>query len=123
MFEEISKSFCIDVLRRFLKGYLEVCSEGYLEGFLQGYPQAYLEGNLECFLSFEYELGDDENPEDMDFSDEAIEQFESYHNYSGCGNTLNCNAEATANLILDSLRYFVLEYHIAIKFVNQNVNK
>lgn len=35
-----------------------------------------------------------------------------YHNYSGCGNTLNCNAEATANLILDSLRYFVLEYHI-----------
>ena len=35
-----------------------------------------------------------------------------YHNYSGCGNTLKCNTEATANLILDSLRYFVLEYHI-----------
>lgn len=35
-----------------------------------------------------------------------------YHNYSGCGNTFNCNHPIVAQLILDSLRYFVTEYHI-----------
>jgi glycogen debranching enzyme GlgX len=35
-----------------------------------------------------------------------------YRNYSGCGNTFNCNHPAAARLIVDSLRYFVTEYHI-----------
>ncbi len=35
-----------------------------------------------------------------------------YHNYSGCGNTFNCNHPAAQELILDSLRYFVKEYRI-----------
>ncbi len=35
-----------------------------------------------------------------------------YHNYSGCGNTFNCNNRAAMELILDSLRYFVTEFHI-----------
>lgn len=35
-----------------------------------------------------------------------------YHNYSGCGNTFNCNHPAAARLIVDSLRHFVMEYHV-----------
>ena len=35
-----------------------------------------------------------------------------YLNYSGCGNTFNCHNSAAMTLILDSLRYWVLEYHI-----------
>lgn len=35
-----------------------------------------------------------------------------YYNFSGCGNTLNCNAAIVRNHILDCLRYWVSEYHI-----------
>ncbi|KMT19791.1 hypothetical protein BVRB_1g008450 [Beta vulgaris subsp. vulgaris] len=33
-------------------------------------------------------------------------------NYSGCGNTLNCNHPVVMELILDSLRHWVNEYHV-----------
>ncbi|XP_043720663.1 isoamylase 3, chloroplastic isoform X2 [Telopea speciosissima] len=33
-------------------------------------------------------------------------------NYSGCGNTLNCNHPVVMELILDSLRHWVIEYHV-----------
>ena len=33
-------------------------------------------------------------------------------NYSGCGNTINCNHPVVSTLILDSLRHWVMEYHI-----------
>ncbi len=35
-----------------------------------------------------------------------------YANYSGCGNTLNCNHPVVRDLILDSLRYWVTEMHV-----------
>jgi glycogen operon protein len=35
-----------------------------------------------------------------------------YQNYSGCGNTLNCNHPVVRDLILDSLRYWVTEMHV-----------
>lgn len=35
-----------------------------------------------------------------------------YYNFSGCGNTLNCNNSIVRNCILDCLRYWVSEYHI-----------
>ena len=35
-----------------------------------------------------------------------------YMNYSGCGNSVNCNHPVTAQFILDSLRYWVLEMHV-----------
>lgn len=35
-----------------------------------------------------------------------------YFNYSGCGNTLNCNHPVVRNMILDCLRYWTSEYHI-----------
>lgn len=33
-------------------------------------------------------------------------------NYSGCGNTLNCNDASTLDLVLDSLRFWVSEMHV-----------
>lgn len=35
-----------------------------------------------------------------------------YYNFSGCGNTLNCNHPVVQNLILDCLRYWVTEYRV-----------
>ncbi len=35
-----------------------------------------------------------------------------YHNFSGCGNTLNCNHPVVRDLILDALRYWVIEMHV-----------
>ena len=35
-----------------------------------------------------------------------------YYNYSGCGNTMNCNYPIVRNCILDSLRYWVSYYHV-----------
>jgi glycogen operon protein len=35
-----------------------------------------------------------------------------YYNFSGCGNTLNCNHPIVQNFILDCLRYWVTTYHI-----------
>jgi isoamylase len=35
-----------------------------------------------------------------------------YHNFSGCGNSLNANHPVVVNLILDCIRYWVSEYHI-----------
>lgn len=35
-----------------------------------------------------------------------------FQNYSGCGNTLNCNHPIVRDMILDSLRYWVTEMHV-----------
>lgn len=35
-----------------------------------------------------------------------------YYNFSGCGNTLNCNNAVVRNMILDCLRYWVYSYHV-----------
>ena len=35
-----------------------------------------------------------------------------YKNYSGCGNTLNCNHPLVRNMIIDSLHYWVVEMHV-----------
>ena len=36
----------------------------------------------------------------------------SYYNFSGCGNTMNCNNPVVRECILDCLRYWVTNYHI-----------
>ncbi|MFM8330522.1 MAG: glycogen debranching protein GlgX [Candidatus Methylumidiphilus sp.] len=36
----------------------------------------------------------------------------SYMNFSGCGNTVNCNHPFVRNFILDSLRYWVMDMHV-----------
>lgn len=35
-----------------------------------------------------------------------------YKNYSGCGNTMNCNHPVVRNFILDCLRYWVVDMHV-----------
>lgn len=35
-----------------------------------------------------------------------------YYNYSGCGNTLNCNHPVVLRFIIDCLRYWVEEFHV-----------
>lgn len=35
-----------------------------------------------------------------------------FYNYSGCGNTMNCNHPVVREFIVECLRYWVLEYHI-----------
>jgi isoamylase len=35
-----------------------------------------------------------------------------YHNFSGCGNTLNCNHPVVRDFVLNCLRFWVAEYHI-----------
>ncbi len=35
-----------------------------------------------------------------------------YINYSGCGNTMNCNHPVVRNVVLDCLRYWVSAYHV-----------
>jgi len=35
-----------------------------------------------------------------------------YENYSGCGNTLNCNKSVVKMMIIDCLRYWVTEMHV-----------
>lgn len=35
-----------------------------------------------------------------------------YYNYSGCGNTLNCNHPTVRKMIVDCLRYWVTEFHV-----------
>ena len=35
-----------------------------------------------------------------------------YYNYSGCGNTLNCNHPQVRQFILECLQYWVLEMHV-----------
>ncbi|GMO14371.1 MAG: hypothetical protein Ta2A_24830 [Treponemataceae bacterium] len=39
-------------------------------------------------------------------------QKQYYKNYSGCGNSFNCNHPVVRDFILDSLRYWVLDMHI-----------
>lgn len=36
----------------------------------------------------------------------------SYQNFSGCGNTMNCNNPVVRSMVMDCLRYWVSEYHI-----------
>ena len=36
-----------------------------------------------------------------------------YYNFSGCGNTLNCNHPIVQQMILECLRYWVVNYHIS----------
>ncbi len=35
-----------------------------------------------------------------------------YYNFSGCGNTMNCNDPVVRNVVLDCLRYWVSTYHV-----------
>ncbi|XP_051124613.1 isoamylase 3, chloroplastic isoform X2 [Andrographis paniculata] len=64
--------------------------------------------------------GDDKNPYPISFRgiDNKVyymldlDNNAKFFNFSGCGNTLNCNHPVVMELILDSLRHWVVEYHV-----------
>jgi isoamylase len=41
-----------------------------------------------------------------------MDEAGNYYNFSGCGNTFNCNHPVTRELILEALRYWVIEMHV-----------
>lgn len=41
-----------------------------------------------------------------------LDETGDYRNYSGCGNTMNCNHPVVRKMILDSLHYFVINLHV-----------
>jgi len=76
---------------------------------------------IEVWLDVVYNHTGENGPAHPDFSfrplDEATfymvdEPSGHYKNYTGCGNTVNCNHPVVAELILDSLRYWASEYQI-----------
>ncbi|XP_077212723.1 isoamylase 3 [Tasmannia lanceolata] len=64
--------------------------------------------------------GDDDNPYTTSFRgiDNKVYYMldlnnnTQFLNFSGCGNTLNCNHPVVMELILESLRHWVMEYHV-----------
>lgn len=75
---------------------------------------------MEVILDVVYNHTAEGGPDGPDYSfrivDEDIfyvrDEAHGYHNYSGCGNTFNCNHPVTRQFILDSLRHWVTEYHV-----------
>jgi len=53
-----------------------------------------------------------DNPTYYCLTGPAAEPLRFYENYSGCGNTLNLTHPAVIRLVLDSLRYWVLQMHV-----------
>ncbi|MCB1109786.1 MAG: glycogen-debranching protein [Chlamydiia bacterium] len=86
-----------------LKALVKACHQAGIEVILD---VVYNHTNEGSFPEYYYSL------RGIDNASYYIVDANGYHNYSGCGNTLNCNHPAVAHLIVDSLRHFVEEYHI-----------
>lgn len=75
---------------------------------------------MEVILDVVYNHTAEGGPDGPDYSFRVIgedvfyiqDPVHGYHNYSGCGNTFNCNHPVTRQFILDSLRHWVTEYHV-----------
>ncbi len=78
------------------------------------------DAGMEVILDVVYNHTAEGGPDGPTYSFRAIDEdvfyikdpAEGYHNYSGCGNTFNCNHPVVREFILDSLRHWVTEYHI-----------
>lgn len=78
------------------------------------------ENNIECFLDvvFNHTAEGDERGPSFSFKgfDNNIYYMLTpdgyYYNFSGCGNTLNCNHPVVRQMILECLRYWTTAYHV-----------
>lgn len=78
------------------------------------------ENNIECFLDvvFNHTAEGDERGPSFSFKgfDNNIYYMLTpdgyYYNFSGCGNTLNCNHPIVRQMILECLRYWTTAYHV-----------
>ena len=46
--------------------------------------------------------------------EEKLQNTLKYYNFSGCGNTVNCNHPVVIKMIQDCLRYWVAEYRVDV---------
>lgn len=75
---------------------------------------------IEVILDVVYNHTGEGNSKGPTFSWKGIDNASYYHldsegdyrNFTGCGNTLNCEIPVVQNMILDSLRYWVKEMHV-----------
>lgn len=87
-----------------LKNLIKALHDNGIECFLDVVFNHTAEGN-ECGPCFSFK-GFDNNIYYMLTADGA------YYNFSGCGNTLNCNHPIVQQMILECLRYWTTAYHI-----------
>ena len=87
-----------------LKRFIQVCKQKGIEVYLDVVFNHTAEGNeMGPFFSFK---GFDNNIYYL------LTPEGHYYNFSGCGNTLNCNHPIVHQMILDSLRYWVTTYRV-----------
>jgi isoamylase/glycogen operon protein len=75
---------------------------------------------IEVILDVVYNHTAEGNEEGRNFSFRGLDEktyyilgpHGEYYNYTGCGNTFNCNDPVVSSLIVDSLRYWVTEMHV-----------
>ena len=78
------------------------------------------EHGMEVILDVVYNHTAENGPDDITYSFKGIDEriyysmteAGHYRNFSGCGNTVNCNHPTVRDFIIDSLRHWVTEYHI-----------
>ncbi len=88
-----------------LKRLIQDCNENGIEVYLDVVFNHTAEGNEDGpFFSFK---GFDNNIYYL------LTPGGQYYNFSGCGNTLNCNHPIVHQMIMDCLRYWVTTYHIS----------
>jgi isoamylase len=105
-----------------LKGsYASDCSEGAEVREFKALVKAFHDAGIEVILDMVYNhTGEgDEYGATLSFRgiDNSIyylidQETGRYLNFSGCGNTINCNHPVVRDVIRDSLRYWVMEMHV-----------
>jgi isoamylase len=83
--------------------------------------KAFHKAGIEVILDVAYNHTDEGDQDGPTYEFRAIDnttyyllspQDQSYLNFSGCGNTFNCNHPVAQKLIIESLRYWVQEAHV-----------
>jgi glycogen operon protein len=94
--------------------------DGALVQEFRGMVDAFHEAGLEVYLDVVYNHTGEGGADGRVICFRGIDNEAYYHlddegkdrDYSGCGNTFNCNHPIASELILDSLRYWATEMHI-----------
>ncbi len=87
---------------------------------LKNLIKALHENGIECFLDVVFNHTAEGNEQGPSFSFKGFDNNiyymltpdGYYYNFSGCGNTLNCNHPIVRQMILDCLRYWAVSYHV-----------
>ncbi|MCI8960496.1 MAG: glycogen debranching enzyme [Lachnospiraceae bacterium] len=87
---------------------------------LKNLIRALHENGIECFLDVVFNHTAEGNEHGPSFSFKGFDNNVYYmltpdgyyYNFSGCGNTLNCNHPIVRQMILDCLRYWTIAYHV-----------